>query len=558
MPRVAQYQPNQVNTAIVRGPRAQGLPSAAFATGLEGLGDVAKDIADMGKRVATTEAEEALNAFERDKNNIFFNPENGYFNTQGRAAFDTADTTRKSLDDLARQYSEGLQSEQARQLFDRAAAAHITRSNTDIMRHASKGIQAWEVATIDANVENTLENASLYWNDPKRMKVQQTIGEQAILDSAQLQGLPPEATNERLQTYRSSFARGAVEAALVESSTQGQEVMDRYEKQLEGPDKIKLEKAIQTKQNLEKTQADAAQATLTAGVLIDKYDSLTEINNEVDKIDDPELRKKTQSEVTRQYNRQKTAEKEQQAEFYDQAIQMTNEGMSPIEIQTTNPAVWDGMTALQRNNIASGKHMVTDQILLSNLMSLPKAELADVVAVDYADRLKPADLQKLTNAVNSAKRGDSISRIKSLSSKAKSAATGVFGKEKGWYKGSGKMTEKGQRANEFLQTLQDAVEDAERLKGGDLTPSEEDQLISEFTREIAVERSLLGIDFLAPDIEIDLSNTPPEDLRLLNRVIDNTANIDVNDLVSAYQFMLDNDIQINSQNLRQVYQQGRQ
>lgn len=556
MPKVEQAQGNQVQSQVIAQPLAKGAPSGAFGAD---LGQSAIDLVQAGaalkNRVDTTSAEEALVGFERDKNDLFFNPDSGYFNTQGRNAYDNSSAATESLNELKKQYGESLGTE-ARTMFDRAADAHITRGQVDITRHSAKGLKAWEVATLESQVENTIENASLYWNDPDRLKVQNALGRQAVIDSADMAGIGAEAKAEKLQTYDSAFASSTVEAATANSAAAGTEAMEKVGDRLEGPDKVKLEKAIEQKAKTEKTQADATAAVLTANKLVGQYDNRADIMEEVNKIEDPALRKKTMTESMSQFNQRKNAKKEVQNDNYQAAIADVNNGLSPMQIQASNPQAWEGMSDTQRNNILSGKHVITDQILFNRLRMLPTNEKADLNPADYADQLRPTDLQKLTTEVNAAKKGDTGSRVKSLSSKSMAAAESAFGKKSKWVRQSGQATERGKRANEFLTSLQDAIDEFETDKGSRITPSEENQLIGEYTRQLVVERSALGLDFLAPDIKIDMSNTPAEDVRTLNQIVDATPNINVVDLTEAYQFLVDNGQPVTPNSLRLVYDQG--
>ena len=105
------------------------------------------------------------------------------------------------------------------------------------------------------------------------------------------------------------------------------------------------------------------------------------------------------------FSRKRQAEKESANSNYQDAIKLVNEGLSSAQIKAKDPEAWLGMTDSQRNNILSGKHMITDQVLLSNLRALPVKEKAKLNAVDFSDKLKPADLQKLTGEINAAKKG---------------------------------------------------------------------------------------------------------------------------------------------------------
>jgi hypothetical protein len=516
MPKIAQYQPNQVQTQVVSQPLAPDAPRGAFDTPvMRGLTDIAKSSFEMKKRIDTTSAEEAVVLFEREKNDLFFNPDNGYFNSQGRDAYDRAQDAVKAINDLKKKHGSSL-TPQARMMFDKVADQHITRSQLEIGRHSSQGLKAWETGTLESQVENTIENASLYWGDSDKLKVQNALGRQAIFDSAELQGLSYEETAEKVQTYDSAFAKSAIEAATQSSAANGKIMLEQYGDRLEGPDKIKIEKLIEQKTKIEKTKIDAQVATATATRLNEQYDNLDDMINEVEKIEDLELRKKALTEVRTRYNMKKAAEKEREADYYNEGIEFINNGGTAFEFQAANPEAWEGMSAKQRNNILAGKHMTTDQIKFNTLLSLPRKELADVNPTDYVDQFRKEDVAKLRTAVDKAKRGQSITSVQSPSQKITLVAEKFFGKKSTW-KGNKVKSEKVQ---ELMNTVQGDIEAAEEDKGGKLTPTEIDDVIANFSRRFVVERSTLGFDWLAPDLEIDLSNTPSKDIAELSQFVD--------------------------------------
>ena len=90
--------------------------------------------------------------------------------------------------------------------------------------------------------------------------MQNALGRQAVIDAAEIEGIGAEATNERLQTYDSSFAKSTINAAVSNSSAEGQASLDKYGDRLEGHDRIKIEKMIASKTQAEKTKADSQQA----------------------------------------------------------------------------------------------------------------------------------------------------------------------------------------------------------------------------------------------------------------------------------------------------------
>lgn len=537
MPKVAQYGAPRVQTQIARQPRADASAgNAAFQSNIraaEGAASVAQAGAQMVQRIDTTSAEEALVAFEREKNNLFFDPENGYFNTQGKNAFDNSVAANESLSKLKKQYGESL-NPNARTLFDKSADVHITRGQADIARHSAKGLQAWEVATINSQVENTVENASLYWNQPDQLAVQNALGRQAVLDAAELEGIGAEATAERLQTYDSSFNKAAIITATSHSSQEGQALFDKHSGRLEGPDRLKMEKDIAAKKNAEKIQADSQQAVITGARLADQYESREDIRNEVNSIEDPDLRKKTMTEAMRQFNLKRQAESEAQTDAFDAAESHIYNGGSAETFQAEDPEGWSRLSAKQKNSLETGKPVVTDWVLYSDLMTLPKGDLANVNPADHISQLAPAERNKLISAVKSAKgTGSAKDKIDHQVGRTRSAQTTaaverILGKKTKW------NDEKRKDADAFYDLLDSEVQYRESMKEGSLTSQEFTDVLSDLTREVTIERSAFGVGFLAPDVDQDVTDIPPQNIRVLSQFLrDNGIPVTADNLIKA-------------------------
>jgi hypothetical protein len=538
---VVRYQPDQVQTQVVRQPRADASAGVAAIQGnidaAQGLTDLVVAGAELKQRVDTTSAEEAVVAFEKDKNDLFFNPESGYFNTQGKNAYDNAATATESLTELKKRYGENL-NENARNLFNKSADAQILRSQSDIARHSAKGLKAWEVATVQAQVENTIENSSLYWNQPDKLRVQNALGRQHVIDAANLEGVGAEATNERLQTYDSTFFKGTINAAVSNSSAEGQAALDQYGDKLEGHDKIKIEKMIAAKAKTEKTQADSQQAVINGARIADSFDSREDVRNEVNQIEDPDLRKKTMTEAMRQFNLKKQGEKEAQVEAFDRAESHVLNGGSAETYQVEDPEGWERLSAKQKKSIEVGKAVITDWNVYSDLMTLPKAELAKVDPTEHFHQLAPGERRSLVSAVKSANgTGSSADKIdhqigRTRNSQTTAAVEQILGKKSKW------NDKKIQQANAFYDLLDGEVKFREQQKGSSLSSEEFTDVLSDLTREVTIEKSALGFDMLAPDEELSVTDIPPENVRVLSK------------------FLRDNGIPVTSENLLKAQRQA--
>ena len=456
-------------------------------------------------RIDNTAAEEALVSFEREKNAMFFDPQNGYFNTQGRNAYDAAKGTSDNLAALKKKYSEGLKSAASRDAFSRAADSHITRANADIMRHSSKQIQAWEVATINASVENTMESAMLYWNDDERLKVQNALGRQSIIDASNIEGLDGAILNERLQNFDSSFARNAISAAVNTSSQSGIESLTKYGSMLEPQDRINIESMIGKKQKAENVQQVSSRAVLIGGELVSKYgdqvNARSTINESIALIEDPELRKAASAEASRQLDLKMKAESEERAGILEAGEKYLNENGTVQQFKAQNPEQWEKLTSAQRKVLESGKPISTDFQKLSDLLLLPKNELANVNPTDYAHILAPADRAKLLGAVKSARSGGSESQAgRSQTAETSAMVKQIFGAPgQGGYKGKD-----AEKVNAFYSIITDEAKFREERKGGPLSAAEYTDMLGEMSRKVVKERWIL------PDKKTDISDISAE------------------------------------------------
>lgn len=503
MPKIATYGEQQVSTQVVQGARAGNVAPGAFSQPLlEGGAQLAKGFAEMQMTLDNTAAEEAVTKFEREKNNLFFNPDTGYFNTAGRTAYDEAPNVNKQLEDLKRTYLEGLKSPGAQEVFARIADKHITSSQVDIDRHAAKNIKAWEVATINASVENTIENASLYWNDGEKTKVQNALGRQSIIDAAELEGITGEALKERLQTYDSSFYAAGVESATATSSTDGEELLDKHRGKIEGPQLLKLQKIIDSKKNAEKTASDSQYAVLEANKMLDQYETRTEINEALRTIEDPALQQATRKEVMHQFNQREQAKAEERTATFEAAENHLLDGGSLEVFKSQNPDAWEKLSPKQKQSLIEGKAVTTDFNLYYNLMNMSQAEKAKLSVDDYMNQLAKPEREKLNNEIKRARSGSALG-FSSRDAETVSAVEQIIGKKR-----SDWSIKQKEEANAYYRVLN--AENQARAKdlGRDLTSEEYSTMLNDMSRKVVKENGFLG--FI--DTEMSLEDVPREDI----------------------------------------------
>ncbi len=540
MPTVARQVAPTVKTTVTQGPQAQGLPISAFGAAHlgKGVGDLGRGIAQMSDRINTTAAEEAVVKFERAKNELFFNPESGYFNTQGKSAYDLSSDVNDSLQKLARSHADGISNVQARNMFTRVAERHITSGQADIMRHATKGAEAWEIATIEAQVENTIENAALLRGDDKKLAVQRQLGRQAVLESAELKGITGDALNEQLQTYEGSFASATIDAAILDNASDGRAALDKYGDRLEGIDKAKFDAKITAKEQEEQTQADAQEAVMTANKLVGEHDgNRTAVLESISKLDDnvqPAVRK----EAMYQINQLETAETEERADIYKAVEGFITDGGSAESFKATQPDQWAKLSLKQQRTLEKNEPIENDWNVWHDTMSKSDEEIKKMSPDEVerrAMKLDDSHRDKLYTLWRKNRTGKSSSSDKSKSQTGRTRSAQVKSAiEQLMNKNTRKFSTKNKaRADQFYALFDSEHDNRKNQLDRELTSEEFTDMVNGFTRKVTIEKEFW------PDPERGVEDIPEEHLGELT------------------QFLRDNNVVITSENLVRAYEQAK-
>ena len=74
----------------------------------------------------------------------------------------------------------------------------------------------------------------------------------------------------------------------------------------------------------------------------------------------------------------------------------------------------------------------------------------------------------------------------------------------------------------------------EQEKGSSLSSSEFTDVLSELTRDVTIQRSAFGVDFLVPDVDQNVTDIPPENVRVLSKFLrDNNIPVTADNLLKA-------------------------
>lgn len=413
MPKVGeieQYGGPKVRSQVEKGTRAQSLPASAFGGQIgEALGSASDQVyraqQHFMQRRDEVDAEAALVAYEKEANDLLFNPETGYYSRQGQDAFDSAEETQRRLEELRVKHADALQSTGSRNLFDRTSKNQNVRRQRNIMGHAQKGFQAYEAATRTAAIENTLENAHLLWADPNELRVQRELGKSHKIDELDAQGIYGSARAEALESYESVFNKTSIKAALASKDVAAAKKMAE-DMHLEGPDRLELEGLIHDAEVLQESNR------LVNELFGDGSNDHGDVMDAARAIKDPEVRDNVITEVTqlrRAYDL--STKRTNEKTVSELSNQIAEEGATLSQVkEDPRWAALPHKAKQQVRDLASGKGKVSDiefrDRLMSDITSRTPRQVADIDLVEVREKLDDSDYEKVEKVVLAARKGD--------------------------------------------------------------------------------------------------------------------------------------------------------
>jgi ElaB/YqjD/DUF883 family membrane-anchored ribosome-binding protein len=503
MPVIPRITTPTVDAPIVAQPRAQAVDvSSGLRQVGRAVGQVGQQVAAFGQRRDEASAESALLDFDNDKNESLFNPNDGYYNTQGRAAVDGADGIRKNIDELMRQHRDGIESPGAKALFQSAANARMVRDNEAIFRHSSKGQRVWQLSNSKAQEGNAIKNATLYYNDDQELLTHLSLGELAILDRQELIG--QEQTQRDLEAYRSTFVSSAIDGALSRKDVPAAESLkEQFGKMLEGSDLIRINEKITKEQ-------DKQAVTRSVAEIYQPGKPLNEMLAEARAEENPDQRKEIERQITNLNSADQRATEQFNNDIINNRDQQISNGdmfyrdVPQEELDSIGPKGRDALLAAEQA-FATGKEIITDSQKYTDLMSLPTADLAKVNPTDHYTYLNKTDRSKLQNAVIAARNGNKdneSTRIQSASAQTKGTIEQLLGRPINKKRDA-------EFVNEFYGLVGDQVNAMEQQKGSKLTDQEFRGALDNLVQTVVTDK---GFFF---DTTRDLTNVPPQHFDIL-------------------------------------------
>jgi len=522
MPEISQYGGPKVGIQVAEGPHASTLPKEAFEK--PNLMPAFEAARQIKQRADQAQAEDTMLSFEKQKNQILYDPQSGYFSSQGKAAYDGAHKTNQALNKLVQDHADQIGDPTARQAFVKTATMHVIDAERGIMQHSLNGLKAWETSTTKAQTESALQNAPLYRNDPEHLGVQFELGKQAVIDAAHHEGMTDgDVIAQRVKDYTSTFYSATISAAIHDGSENGIQSLNKYGDNITEPDRIKLKNELEKKQKEEETSFISSTSIAVGRSIADQYydqgldKAFAEIDN---KYPDPKMNKEIRKEVASNFRMRDYEKQRDQTNAADAAEQFL-QASKPGDVRTVNdfktqyPDQWNKIPPSVQNQLEAGKFTVTNPDTLLKIQSMSMPELADLNTAQVADQLSAPDRKAVQKLVDDARSGKHDIQLQSnsqyLASKVKEY--GLNNEEK----------------QQAVAAAQDELNKTIEQSGKPLSDRDQQKILKDSLSAFVIKRG-----WWRPDTKFTPENTPVPTLHAMNLVSDQIVkrlpNVDRNKL----------------------------
>lgn len=359
---------------------------------------------DFTKQAQQASAESALANSDAAVRELLFNPQTGYYNTQGETAYKNVQLTKDHIAKIQESYGQNL-SGGAAKAYQRANAKKNLDHFSRVDSHAVKGLKVWQETATTALVDN--QTTWAYYNH--NLLTEQTghenflAGRGQVVELLEEQGIDdPEIVKRRLREYDSKFFSNAVMGALNEGYSPAKEVFDRHKDAITDVEtRERVVRALQLAKKREEEINIGASATALAHSLVKRFQSRGEILDYITGMQDKELASRVTPEVLRLFGEYKNSREENEQRSLEVADGFFREVPgATLEMFVANyPDEWDALTEQQKQDVRTRKVTSTDWTeynrylgLGDGLIDVDTAELTRTLAIP--ERKKIMDLRR--------------------------------------------------------------------------------------------------------------------------------------------------------------------
>lgn len=358
---------------------------------------------ERADQIAVLNAGNVMAAWE---NKRFYDPDTGAMTVHGKDSFGLPETVGAEFQQVASKLEASMGTPRQKEAFARLKLERQQNIDLTLRRHVSGEIQKYEGQELTATVENARSAAISNADDPRRVGLELGRAVAAIRTHAPRLGLGPEEVKMQIDATTSATHVGVIEQLLATDKTKMASVyFDETKSQIKGESLARIEKAIETGQNLAESQKAADKILAAGGSLTDQLEKAKGL--------DPKLRDEVSARIEHNDAVKERAKRESEA----QTLRGVYDILDRTHDATKIPApVWAQMDGSQRSaarsyadNLARGVAVETDFPTYYSLMQKAAHEpekFATENLLTYRSKIGNAELKQLAGMQDAIVKGD--------------------------------------------------------------------------------------------------------------------------------------------------------
>ena len=246
------YKPLGVSTQAVPGGGYIKVDASVGQFGGSVLGGLGGQAAEGAAGIAATVSEHLANDNEavvkaadvrlgEVEQALLFDPQNGFLNTQGRAALTKAPETLEAYREALGRELAGTTDDDQHDMLRGLNVGRLADFTTQVERHTATERQRWYDEAGDRRIAQMRAEVGLHWSDDAMLRRALGTMRFEVRDKAERHGWDAPLTEATLRQHTSGVLVAAIEGAVERDPDRAQSLRTRYDQHIEATDRVALD-----------------------------------------------------------------------------------------------------------------------------------------------------------------------------------------------------------------------------------------------------------------------------------------------------------------------------
>lgn len=261
--KVPTYAPQQQAANLPTPQQSASAPKGAFGETIgAGLADAAFVMQRAQEDADMLRAQDAVNKMQEYQLDLTINPEKGFTTVKGKNVLMPREGGKSLSTDYLSQFDQfgselesGLTNERQRALFRQKRAQAALNFRSDLAKHESREITAYNKEVTTATIALQGEEAARHWNDPTRVAQSVEQLSEAVRVQATRDGTPAPMVQALLLENKSKAYAGVIAAAADAGNVElARTYLEKHDSDLTQPHRERLKKIVDIGEFEKRTQ----------------------------------------------------------------------------------------------------------------------------------------------------------------------------------------------------------------------------------------------------------------------------------------------------------------